>query len=419
VSLILAVVLGIAVVAVTGPPVGASPTGTVTGPDTVAQVSQVTFATTRVGAVSDLVEIELTNQGDATDTVTGLDIAGADPGDFYGDTDCLTDLGGASTLAAGASCTLFLEFVPAGVGTRTATVTVVDAGPAAVIDVSGNGTEGYWEATAGGGVYPFGDAGNDGDMSRSGLNAPIVGVQASFDGGGYYLLGADGGVFTFGDAAFYGSTGSLQLNKPVIGMAPTSDGDGYWLVASDGGVFAYGDAVFDGSTGSLHLNEPIVGMAATPDGGGYWLVASDGGIFAFGDAGFYGSTGSLHLNEPIVGMAATPDGGGYWLVASDGGIFTFGDAGFHGSAGSLPLAGPIVGMAATATGDGYWLTDSHGGILTGGDAPYLGGLGGTGTDDVVGITADAPPAYVGYATSSSVRHRSLPGPRPGWAPVGG
>ena len=130
---------------------------------------------------------------------------------------------------------------------------------------------------------------------------------------GYYIYGQQGELAGFGndnyldylDGAFY-----YNLNAPIVGMAPTPDGGGYWMVGSDGGVFASGDAGFYGSTGSLHLNKPIVGMAARPTAKGYWFVASDGGVFNYGDAGFYGSTGSMHLNKPIVGMAATPDGGG-------------------------------------------------------------------------------------------------------------
>ena len=85
------------------------------------------------------------------------------------------------------------------------------------------------------------------------------------------------------------STGSQHpLNAPVVGVASTHDGGGYWLVASDGGIFSFGDAAFHGSTGGLHLNEPIVGMASTPDGSGYWLVGADGGVFT-GDSTFLGS----------------------------------------------------------------------------------------------------------------------------------
>ena len=201
----------------------------------------------------------------------------------------------------------------------------------------------------------------------------------------------------YGDAGFFGSAGSLHLNAPIVGMAGTPDGGGYWLVASDGGIFSYGDAQFFGSAGSLALNAPVVGMAATPDGGGYWLVASDGGIFSYGDASFAarpaaststrrwsawppppaagatgwcrptaassptatrpstGSAGALMLDAPVTGMAVTPGGGGYWLVARDGGVFTYGDAPYFGSFGGTALPGPVVGLAPSAGGTGYWL----------------------------------------------------------------
>ena len=86
-------------------------------------------------------------------------------------------------------------------------------------------------------------------------------------------------------------------------------------------------------------------MAATPDGKGYWLVASDGGIFTFGDAPVLRlDRGTSRLNQPIVGMAPTPDGKGYWLAPRP-------------TAASSPI----------------------------GDAQFYGSLGGTGTDDVVGM----------------------------------
>jgi hypothetical protein len=206
------------------------------------------------------------------------------------------------------------------------------------------------------------------------LNAPIVGMASTANGGGYWNVATDGGLFAFGNAAFYGSMGGQPLNRAIVGMASTHDGHGYWEVASDGGLFAFGDAGFYGSTGSLMLNRPVVGMASTPDGRGYWLVASDGGIFAFGDAGFYGSTGSLVLNEPVVGMASTPDGRGYWLVAADGGLFAFGDAAFYGSMGGQPLNRPVVGMASNGA-QGYWLVASDGGIFSFGNAPFYGSTG--------------------------------------------
>ncbi len=229
-------------------------------------------------------------------------------------------------------------------------------------------------AAGDGGVFNYGTAPFAGSMGGQHLNAPIVGIAATPDGGGYWLVGSDGGVFAYGDAHFYGSAGSTPLNAHIVGIAPTRDGQGYWLVGADGGVFAYGDAGFHGSMGSMHLNAPVVGMAAT-DHGGYWLVGSDGGVYSFGGAGFYGSAGDEHLNAPVTGMAATADGQGYWLSAADGGVFTYGDAGYFGSVPGQGITGqpPIVGISGTPTGSGYWLAGANGAVYAYGDATFLGG----------------------------------------------
>ena len=41
----------------------------------------------------------------------------------------------------------------------------------------------------------------------------------------------DGGVFSFGGASYYGSMGGQPLNAPVVGIAATPDGGGFGLVA--------------------------------------------------------------------------------------------------------------------------------------------------------------------------------------------
>ena len=349
------------------------------------------FGNTRLGNLGGPQTITLTNTGTATAVVEGIQVGGPDPLDFIGVSDCASSTGPVQ-LVPGATCQVTMGFVPSQAGPRSATLQFVDnETQALVVTLTGNGTEGYYEAGADGHVYPFGDALGYGDPSHLGLASPIVSMSATPDGNGYWLLGTDGGIFSYGDAAFYGSTGAIHLNQPVVGMAPTPDGQGYWLVARDGGIFAFGDAGFYGSTGGIQLNQPVVGMTPTPDGAGYWLVASDGGIFAFGDAPFYGSTGAIHLNQPIVGMAPTPDGGGYWLVARDGGIFAFGDAGFYGSTGAMHLTRPVVGMAASPTGLGYWLVASDGGIFAFGDSPYLGSTGGSGVSDIVTLAPSTSP----------------------------
>jgi len=224
-----------------------------------------------------------------------------------------------------------------------------------------------------GGVFTYGAAQLAGSMGGRRLDAPVVGMAATPDGGGYWLVAADGGVFSFGDARFYGSMGGHHLNAPIVGMATTPDGGGYWLVAADGGVFNFGDAPFSGSMAARPLHAPVVGVAAA-DAGGYWLVASDGGVFNFGDAAFFGSMGGQHLNDPVTGVAGTPNGGGYWLVGSDGGIFDFGNAGFFGSVPGQGIVGqpPILGISRTPSGAGYWLVGSNGAVYSYGDAAFLG-----------------------------------------------
>ena len=118
---------------------------------------------------------------------------------------------------------------------------------------------------------------------------PVIGMAATRAGTGYWVASSGGGVQPFGSAAADGSMTGQHLNEPIVGMAAMPTGNGYWEVASDGGIFTFGTARFWGSMGGQHLNEPIVGMAAMPTGNGYWEVASDGGIFTFGTARFWGS----------------------------------------------------------------------------------------------------------------------------------
>ena len=124
---------------------------------------------------------------------------------------------------------------------------------------------------------------------------------------GYYIFGQAGELAGFGNdnyLVYLLGAADVNLNAPIVGMAATPDGGGYWMVGTDGGVFASGDAQFFGSTGNIHLNQPIVGMAATPDGGGYWFVASDGGVFNYGDATFDGSDSDQRLGAPVIGISA-------------------------------------------------------------------------------------------------------------------
>ncbi|HZT65867.1 MAG TPA: hypothetical protein VFA11_08760 [Acidimicrobiales bacterium] len=176
------------------------------------------------------------------------------------------------------------------------------------------------------------------------LAAPIVGAAPANNPGGppgFWLVAKDGGIFTLNGAPYLGSMGGKKLNAPIVGITGTADGGGYYEVASDGGIFTFGDAVFHGSTGNLHLAAPIVGMVSTPTGQGYWLVGKDGGVFSFGDATFHGSTGAMKLNAPVVGIDGTyslgssgiliniPAGNPNALPTRTSYTFTFADAGAY------------------------------------------------------------------------------------------
>jgi hypothetical protein len=288
-------------------------------------------------------------------------------------------------------------------GTKTFSVTLITTGmqiltatDIAVHSITGSTdvedfavrVTGYDLAGSDGGAFAIGLP-FKGSLGGIHLDSPIVGIATTPDGNGYWLASADGGVFSFGNAHFYGTLAGLELNAPIVGIAAAPDGQGYYLVGADGGVFAFGSARYVGSHGALpiSLNKPIVGIIITPDGGGYWLVAADGGIFAFGNARYLGSMGDQQLNSPIVGMARTFDGLGYWLIARDGGVFTFGNAAFTNSLPGLGLkVNNVVGIAGTDDAQGYWIVEQNGTVVPLGDATsHFGSV--SGPNDIVGISA--------------------------------
>lgn len=79
-----------------------------------------TFPSQLVGATSPTQEITLSNAGNTPLLISNLYFSGANGGDFPETGNC----GG--NLAPGASCTLNVAFAPAGPGTRTATLTIMD-----------------------------------------------------------------------------------------------------------------------------------------------------------------------------------------------------------------------------------------------------------------------------------------------------
>jgi hypothetical protein len=248
-------------------------------------------------------------------------------------------------------------------------------------------SHGYWLVGSDGGIFTFGSAPFYGSTGSLTLVRPVVGMTLTADRAGYWLVASDGGIFTFGDAGFFGSLPGMgyapaqsagngkKLNAPIVGMVPSFDGGGYFLVGADGGVFAFGDAKFEGSCPGIG---GCSGVAVTvmPDasGNGYWLVTATGNVYAFGDATTFGQPGPQ--SSPVTSATRTPNGMGYWILFANGTVDAFGDATSFGGPVNQ-LGGSATAIFATADGQGYWVTSATGAIYTFGDAPNDGGTAGT------------------------------------------
>ena len=246
---------------------------------------------------------------------------------------------------------------------------------------------GYWLVGSDGGIFTFGSSQFYGSTGNLKLQRPVVGISPTADRNGYWLVASDGGVFAYGDAGFVGSIPGVglhpagsglpnSLNAPIVGIVPSHDGGGYFMVASDGGVFAFGDAHFAGSCPGIGgCSGSAVDVMPDASGNGYWIVTSSGNVYGFGDAANYGSPG----HGTVTSAVATPDGKGYWILLSNGEVFAYGDASNLGSPPSGDFNGfdPANAIFATSDGGGYWVSSAAGAVYTFGDAPNDGSMAGT------------------------------------------
>jgi hypothetical protein len=245
---------------------------------------------------------------------------------------------------------------------------------------------GYWLVGGDGGIFTFGSAQFHGSTGSLRLQRPVVGITPTQSHGGYWLDASDGGIFSFGDAGFYGSVPGIgllpagtpgnvrRLNAPVVGMVPSTDGGGYFMVASDGGVFAFGDAKFEGSCpGMGGCSGPAVAVMPDASGNGYWLVTATGHVYTFGDATYFGSPGPIGT---VTSAVRSPDGNGYLILFSDGVVAPFGDAASLGSlpGGATGSVGPASAIFSTGDGGGYWVGTADGAVYPFGDAPSDGSM---------------------------------------------
>ncbi len=260
--------------------------------------------------------------------------------------------------------------------------------PPPVTSASSTVSHGYWLVGSDGGIFTFGSAQFYGSTGSLHLQRPVVGIVPTTDRGGYWLDASDGGIFAYGDSGFYGSIPGLglhpagsglpnSLDAPIVGMVPSADGGGYFMVAADGGVFAFGDALFAGSCPGIGgCSGTAVAVMPDASGNGYWLVTNTGHVYTFGDAPFYGAPGPQGV--PVTSAVRTPTGKGYWILFADGTIDNYGDAGSFGSpAGLFGGLNPATAIFTTSDGGGYWVASAAGSVDQYGDAPNDGSMAGS------------------------------------------
>ncbi|HXJ93989.1 MAG TPA: choice-of-anchor D domain-containing protein [Terriglobia bacterium] len=95
-------------------------TGTGLGATADLSVTSLTFTGQDVGTTSPASTVTVTNNGNASLTISGISITGTNGGDFAQTNNC------GSSLAAAASCTVQVTFKPTATGTRSGTLTMSD-----------------------------------------------------------------------------------------------------------------------------------------------------------------------------------------------------------------------------------------------------------------------------------------------------
>jgi hypothetical protein len=126
-----------------GSPQTASLTGTGTAPAVSFSASNIAFGSQAVGASSPPAGVTLFNTGNGTLSISGITIAGANPGDFSQTNTC------GVSVAVGANCTITAVFTPTIAGARAATISITDNanGSPQSITLTGTGTTGGAIAT--------------------------------------------------------------------------------------------------------------------------------------------------------------------------------------------------------------------------------------------------------------------------------
>jgi hypothetical protein len=97
--------------------------------------SSLSFGTQKVGKISVMKSVTLTNTGGGTLTIVSLTSGGANPGDFGRSGTCAVN----TALGAGQSCTLQYTFTPTAAGNRSANLAVATSASTVSLGLAGRG----------------------------------------------------------------------------------------------------------------------------------------------------------------------------------------------------------------------------------------------------------------------------------------
>ena len=171
-----------------------SGTGTTIPGSATLSPSSVTFSSEAIDMSSPTQTMTLTNTGTTALTISGIAIAGTNSSDFTQNNNC------GSSVAAGATCTIVMQFTPAAVGVRAATISISDnaASTPQTAALSGTGTHDVllsWSASSSSNVsgYYVYRGTTSGKESSTPLNSTPICVTAYADqsvtsGSQYYYI---------------------------------------------------------------------------------------------------------------------------------------------------------------------------------------------------------------------------------------
>ena len=223
----------------TGSPHTVALMGTGAAPAVALSQTNLTFATQVTGTTSAAQAVTITNSGSAPLTISGITVAGANPGDYGQTNNCLLS---PSTLAAGASCTASVTFTPLASGTRAASLSVADNAPGSPHTVALTGTGalpagtyladgfesglGLWTTTGNGSATVQSTVVNSGATAAALANTAgqYVGIYANLNGGPQAQTYSR---FCFNLASLSGTT--------VLAQGRDTTGATVWEVDYDGG----------------------------------------------------------------------------------------------------------------------------------------------------------------------------------------